>query len=234
MRRDVKNISAEEQVEIEIACFYIEAGFKGTLVKKDDDVLIIDWNGNESDEMDTRYILDKKSGTLVMTGNSGHAIACFEHPMDDLDLYTFIADQDHAGLKKKLVCSKSKNGFLTREILTRDVNVIINVNEHCAVTRGEPDSTSLKKDMEQLQTWFEKPAHIKKNEILWDDSIINLLKRSSYEEATDYVWRKDFGKTTEYHYLLWAIGYQMAVEDLFRDMDEFFHGTENDDDNEEV
>lgn len=81
--------------------------FAPTLVQEDDIFFIMDWRDkNGSGNMATRYILDKKKGTLIITGDSGNCIACWYNHVTPEQMAVYINSVQY--FIEKIRCSDHK------------------------------------------------------------------------------------------------------------------------------
>ena len=69
--------------------------FVATLVVSNDDFLIFDWRRPDTYNLSTRYILDKKRGTLIISGDSGDCIASWHHKTSAEEMWSYLHDIDY-------------------------------------------------------------------------------------------------------------------------------------------
>lgn len=72
------------------------AAHKATLIQDTDRYMIIDWRKeNGSGEYYVNYILDKKRGSLIISGDLGDCIATWYNPVKPNELRNYIKSIDY-------------------------------------------------------------------------------------------------------------------------------------------
>lgn len=84
--------------------------FAPKLIQEDDDFFIMDWRDkNGSGNMATRYILDKKKGTLIITGDSGNCIATWHSRKKPEEIARYLNDEQY--FIEKMQCTEYKYDY---------------------------------------------------------------------------------------------------------------------------
>ena len=184
--------------------------FDAFLIQDDDNYFIVDWKDKHgSGNLATRYILDRKKGTFIITGDSGNCIACWYNEVTPENLSVYINDVYY--FMGKIQCSTDKFTYHSDDI--------------------EADLTDIK---EELRTYYnENPDYYD-----WDvddldedfEDIENYLydfgwkggqfPENAYDLMSKFyseVWESPFdnlGRRVSNRIYLWAVGYQSAIEKL--------------------
>lgn len=86
---------------------YFDQNFDASLVFEDDNFFIMDWKDkNGSGNLDTRYIVDKKKGDLIIKGDAGCCIASWYNPVSVENLVHYINSTEY--FIGKMKCSSYK------------------------------------------------------------------------------------------------------------------------------
>lgn len=189
--------------------------FAPTLVQEDDNFFIMDWRDkNGSGNMATRYILDKKKGTLIITGDSGNCIAAWYNSINPEDMAVYINSVDY--FIGKIQCTEFKYEYEWTDVLS-DLKALR--EEYLGYVR-EGDILDNKDNMITEEECEEDFDEMK--ELLYD---INIDEHASYPEelvelfekySTDW-WESgfsDLGKRISIRIYQWIYGFQTGLEIL--------------------
>lgn len=180
---------------------------KATVVQSDDKFSILDWRHiSGTGDYYVRYILDIKRGVFFISGDLGDCIACWYNEVSPQNLARYISDIPY--FVGKFQCASNKYCYRTEDI-EADLNAIkqeyLDDIDSYNFTREE-----IEEDFDEMLTILED---------------INLGENSYYpDKLTDLMekynpdwWESDFvdvGKRIDQRVVLWAVGYQMALQQI--------------------
>lgn len=180
---------------------------KATVVQSDDKFFILDWRHiSGTGDYYVRYILDIKRGAFFISGDLGDCIACWYNEVSPQNLSRYISDIPY--FVGKFQCASNKYCYRTEDI-EADLNAIkqeyLDDIDSYNFTREE-----IEEDFDEMLTILE---------------YINLGENSYYpDKLTDLMekynpdwWESDFvdvGKRIDQRVVLWAVGYQMALQQI--------------------
>lgn len=180
---------------------------KATIVQRDDKFFILDWRHiSGAGDYYVRYILDIKRGAFIISGDLGDCIACWYNEVSPENLACYISDISY--FMGKFQCASDKYCYRSEDI--------------------ENDLDAIKqKCLDDIDLYNFTPEEIEEDfdEMLRILEDINLNENACYpSELTDlmekYVeerWESDFtsiGKRISPRVILWAVGYQMAMQQI--------------------
>ena len=183
---------------------------KATLIQDTDRYLAIDWRRSDgSGEYYVNYILDKKRGNFIISGDLGNCIAIWYNKLDAAKLKLLINDVSY--FTKKIQCATDKYVYDENDVFA-----------------------DIRETIEQKQIDLEK--FIKNNDIcdsvdeFWQivENEVNESRCSDMFLPTDYLveifskidpdyyyeWLYKCGQRISPRVYLWAIGFQMACNQL--------------------
>lgn len=69
--------------------------FTAKMIQNDENFLIFDWRGKETFNLSTRYILDKKRGSLIISGDSGDCIASWYNALSAKEMEYLVNSTEY-------------------------------------------------------------------------------------------------------------------------------------------
>lgn len=186
--------------------------FEPFLIQEDDNFFIMDWRDkNGSGNLATRYIVDKKKGTLIITGDSGDCIACWYNEITPENLAVYLNDPVY--FIGKIQCSTNKYQWREKDIAA-DLNEIR--DELIRDKEERPDYYDW--TAEEIESDFEEIADELDN-CCWcgerqpfPESVTDLMQKY-YDDPYDSPF-SDIGRRIAQRIYLWIVGYQTAIEKL--------------------
>lgn len=197
--------------------------FEAYLVHEDDNVFIMDWKDkNGSGNLATRYIVDKKRGTFIITGDSGHCVACWYNPIKVEDLVHYINSTGY--FMEKIRCSDHMYTY-EYEHIREDLDDIKKqiIKEQLDDYDGDEEDENYQEWLEEFEDDFEEiediiinstPQHyMTETRYICSEELDELAEKywgAPYYEAPWY----DAGCRVDRRLYLWTYGYQEGVERL--------------------
>lgn len=190
------------------------AAHKATLIQDTDRYMIIDWRkADGSIDHYVNYILDKKRGSLIISGDLGDCIATWYNPVKPNELRNYIKSIDY--FMSKFQCSSNEYRYEYDDIFEDvkdhleeyyDIDSLMQTFEnHYGYVSDEEDFwDSLKNEMNERFYRFDEPPH-------YSDDFLSFL---TDVDADCYEWLFDCGKRVDIRVYLWAVGYEMAYTQL--------------------
>lgn len=179
--------------------------FNATTVLRNDQFFIVDWrNKNGSGDYAVRYLLDIEKGNFIVTGDLGDSVACWFNRVTPEKLKSYINDIGYYMGKFQTTSDqythdwrdvKSDLEKLRKETISDNPNLYEDeVNEDFHQMQGLLEDMDLDSGCcytDELRELFEKY-----NEDWYESDFMNL------------------GCRTSQRVILWAVGFQMACEQL--------------------
>lgn len=197
--------------------------FEAYLVHEDDNIFVMDWKDkNGSGNLATRYIVDKKRGTFIITGDSGHCIACWYNPIKVEDLVHYINSTGY--FMEKIQCTDHKYTYAPDDIDEdlEDTKQMI-VKEKLEDYDGDEENIEYIEWLDEFEEDFMKISEIVTNStpkrfcteerFICSENLDDLAEKywgAPYYEAPWY----DAGCRIDKRLYLWTYGYQEGVERL--------------------
>lgn len=178
---------------------FVKRGHTADLLLNNDRFTIIDWKKADlSTEYYVNYIIDKKRGVLIISGDLGDAVA---------NWYNENTPEDIASYTRSIGYFISKMQTATNSYYYDEDNVIADIKEEVGVY----DDSNTAEQIDEL----------------CDDIYDNTDRRSGYHPSDDareilsdllgddyYENLSDYGKRTDIRVYLWSEGLNMALDDL--------------------
>lgn len=180
---------------------------KATTVRKDDDFLIVDWRrASGSVAYYVRYILDVKRGTLIISGDLGDCIACWYNEVPPSYMAGYLNDIHY--FMSKFQCSSDRYTYDWDDIES-DLKLIKQtyLND---IDSYDFSKKVIEKDFEEMQSIMENAELDERTH--YPNDLIELMEKYDCDW-----WESDFarvGKRIDQRVILWAVGYQMAWEQI--------------------
>lgn len=183
------------------------AAHKATLIQDTDRYLAIDWRKESgSSECYVNYILDKKRGSLIISGDLGDCIATWYNSLDVAHIKSFVNDVPY--FMGKFQCASNDYTYYEEDVMTdiqnqlEDFGVVEFVNDE-----WPGDIYDFRQTVEDEVS--ESTSRLGK--FLPTDELIKIIS----ELDCDYSqWLYSCGKRIHPRVYLWAVGFQMACEQL--------------------
>lgn len=188
------------------ACEKSFATHKAELIQNTDRFLIIDWRKeNGSSHYYVNYIVDKKRGSLIVSGDLGDSIATWYNPLEPAKLKQYIQDIGYYVSKFR---ATSHGYFYGTENIIADMKKEIEVDDDSFTVDG--DIYSIGELWELIEEEVE--SCIYNDNFIPSDNLNHILEEIGCVEA--FYWLYGCGKRIENNVYLWAVGFDMACEQL--------------------
>ncbi len=189
--------------------------FHATLVQEDDNFFIMDWHDrNGSGNMATRYILDKKNGTLIITGDSGSCIATWHNKTSPEEMARYIDSVDY--FIEKIQCTEFKYSFEWKNVvddlneLRKEYMSYVQEGDFYDNNRKLITPEDCEEDFDEMQS------------ILYD---IDIRENMVYPEELTDIFEKyttewyeggfaNLGKRVHIRIYQWIYGFQTGVKEI--------------------
>lgn len=192
------------------------AAHKATLIQDTDRYMIIDWRkADGSIDYYVNYILDKKRGSLIISGDLGDCIATWYNAVSPRQMRSYLKDVHY--FTSKFQCSTDKYiydpdsafediKYQLKDYMKLEPEELLNAcRKHLwySVETEEKLWDAVKSDIDE--NWFSdtKPHY--------STDMTNFLQELYYEY---YEWLYDCGSSIDMRVYLWAVGYEMAYTQL--------------------
>jgi len=188
------------------ACEKSFATHKAELIQNTERFLIIDWRKEDgSGYYYVNYIVDKKRGNLIVSGDLGDSIATWYNPLEPAKLKRYIQDIGYYVSKFQ---ATSHDYFYEAENIIADMKKEIEVDEDSFTVDG--DIYSIGELWELIEEEVE--SCIYNDGFIPSDNLNHILEEIDCVDAL--YWLYDCGKRIEKNVYLWAVGFDMACEQL--------------------
>lgn len=194
--------------EIRKNCQERFAAHKATLIQDTDRYLAIDWRrSDDSGDYYVNYILDKKRGSLIISGDLGDCIATWYNNVSAENMRSYINSIDY--FVSKFQC--------TSDDYTYDDDKIVAEIRKTITDRGYDTSYCCESNcMDESDLW-EEIKHEVSNSVRGRRLFVPTERLTEIigEIDDDYFeWLYDCGKEISMRVYLWAVGFQMACDQL--------------------
>lgn len=170
---------------------------QATLIQNTDRFLIIDWKrADGSGDYYVNYIVDKKRGSLIVSGDLGDSIATWFNPIKISNLKDYVLDIEY--YMSKFQCSTDKYSYCPEDILA-------DIKEHITSF----DLTIEDEFFENVES--EIFESICNKDFIPSPDLIDLVKKI---DCDYYEWLYTCGRKIHIRVYLWAVGFNMACEQL--------------------
>lgn len=188
---------------------------KATLLQNDEEYMMIDWRrDNGSVEYYINFVVDKKHGNLIISGDVGYCIAAWRCPLTIAKLKTYINDVPY--FVRKIQCSTDKHTWNPDDILADIKNIFNECEYNDRIQRYIEYINNYGYSYETENNFW---ANIK-NEIYeseYGDKFVptsSLIDIMSYFDTEYYEWLYTCGRRINFRVYLWVTGFIMACEQL--------------------
>jgi hypothetical protein len=177
-------------------------GHKATLVQNTDRYTVIDWRkADGSGNYYVNYIIDKKRGSLIISGDLGDCIATWYNPNSvhniteyTRDIYYFIG---------KFQCSSDRFNW-------DEDDIIDDIEEELKDSGVDFDDDDFKDDWEEFQD--EAPNYVNAHGFFPNGEVAEFLDK--YLGDDWWEGSSSWGRTVDPRVYLWVAGLNMAVDQL--------------------
>lgn len=182
------------------------ATHKAELIQNTERFLIVDWrqeNGNSAYYVN--YIVDKKRGSLIVSGDLGDSIATWYNPIEPAKLKGYIND---IGYYISKFCASSDCYYVETE------NIVADIKDNVEL---EDDSVLIDMEMYSIDEFWERVEDEVESSIYDNKFIPSFILTNILEQAgccDTYLWLYECGKRIHTRVYLWAVGFQMACKQL--------------------
>lgn len=188
------------------ACEKSFATHKAELIQNTERFLIIDWRKEDgSGHYYVNYIVDKKRGSLIVSGDLGDSIATWFNPIEPAKLKRYI--QDIGYYVEKFQATSHDYFYETENIIADMKNEI----------EGDDDSFAVDGDIYSIgELWElieeEVESCIDNNNFIPSDTLNHILEEIGCVDTFEWLYR--CGERICHRVYLWAVGFDMACEQL--------------------
>lgn len=187
-----------------------------TILLENEVFFILNWQDKEkSNEYQIRYVLDKKEGTLYLSGDLGSCVAYWYNRVIPENLVGFMNNLSY--FLGKCECS-SDNYIRTEEQIEKDVGELKEDNKVYIEEKYEGEE--LEKKLEELEDDFNEIEYFlsceapKTGDLFISNEIIEIFEKYYGGDWGEVV--QNLGKTIHPRVELWARGFRLAMEQLGR------------------
>lgn len=167
--------------------------FKANVLVNTDAYFALDWqNENGSKEYMISYVLDKRSGTLTISGDLGCAVLCWYNGMDEKKVASLISDTNY--FISKMRASNRTYTFKSSDIKA-DLDELLGQNT--------PLEVQLAYEKCVCDTYFKASTELER-----------LVKELDLPEQVATGYPYPCGKRVDPCAYLWQLGYELAMEQL--------------------
>lgn len=183
------------------------ATHKATLIQDTDRFLIIDWRKENGDgSYYVNYIVDKKRGSLIVSGDIGDSIATWFNPIEPAKLKNYVQDIGYY---------ISKFQATSNSVYYETDNIIADMKEE--LDTFEDDCVFIDGEIYSVDELWEKIADEVEGSIYGDkfipsDYLNHILEEIGCEDTFEWLYR--CGERIDMRVHLWAVGFKMACEQL--------------------
>ena len=192
------------------ACRERFATHKATLIQDTDRYLAIDWRkSNGSGDYYVNYILDKKRGSLIISGDLGDCIATWYNKLDAAKVKSYVNDVPY--FMGKFQCASDdytyEEGDVIADIREHFEEYDIDVTEVFGIEYGVFDVDDFWHAVEEEVS----ESTCRAGKFLPTNRLIKIMELVDYDF---YEWLYSCGKRIHQRVYLWAVGFQMACDQL--------------------
>lgn len=194
--------------EIYKTCQERFATHKATLIQDTDRYLAIDWRkSNGSGDYYVNYILDKKRGSLIISGDLGDCIATWYNKLDAAKVKSFVNDVPY--FMGKFQCASDQYTYNEDDVAADVVDRLREFDlDDIAISNNLSDSlddfwVDIKREISE--------STCRRGEFLPTDKLIEVIEQI---DADFSEWLYSCGQRIHPRVYLWAIGFQMACDQL--------------------
>lgn len=183
--------------------------FKATLIQDDEAFFVMNWrNKNGSGNLSARYIVDKKNGTFIVTGDSGYCVADWYHPVKVEDLVDYLDSTFY--FTEKMKCSTHRYTYEWENI-----KADVEADRQYALTLFREGHLAKKvMDEEEINEDFDNILEALEGQIENRASYWGTYDELMGEYDPDW-WEDGFrGERTDPRIFEWIVGFQEGVRQI--------------------
>lgn len=194
-------------IEINECCKESFKNHKATLIQDTDRFLIIDWrNANGSSNYYVNYIVDKKRGSLIVSGDLGDSIATWYNPIEPSKLKVYIRSIDY--YISKFQCSSDDYNHKPDDIVS-DLRGQLEEDDVQEFINTDDEFDTVEEFWEYIDD--EVSLSIYGKEFIPSENLRNIIEKI---HCDSWEWLHDCGQRVDMRVHLWSVGFNMACEQL--------------------
>lgn len=194
----------EDQKLLEAKKAFEKLGHKATLVQNSDRYTIIDWRkADGGGDYYVNYIIDKKRGSLIISGDLGDCIATWYNPNTVHKIASYVRNIDY--FLSKFQCASDRYIYDADQLIG-DVEKALYESEQTI----EWDNVEFQDEWEEFQD--EVPAYLNDYGFFPNGEVEEFLIKYLGDEWWD--GSNFWGRNVSPRVYLWAAGLNMAVDQL--------------------
>lgn len=197
-------MSRFEKMKAEAREAFKERNHKATLVLDTDRFWSCDWRrADGSNEYYVNYLVDKENGNLIVTGDLGSSVACWHNSMRPHMAMRYVASIDY--YMSKMTCTSDSYDYDSDDVFEDIEADVRDWNEDECIKSND----QMEEDLERIEELV--PEGCYGNIFIPNDELVELIQ----EYCVDY-WeaQSGWGKRLNIRPVLWAVGLQMAYDQL--------------------
>lgn len=184
------------------------ATHKATLIQDTDRYLAIDWRrSNGSLDYYVNYILDKKRGSLIISGDLGNCIATWYNKLDAAKVKSLVNNVPY--FVGKFQCASDQYTYCEDDVLADVIDRLREFNLDELVI-GNNLSDSLDDFLEDIKSEISEST-CRLGEFLPTDRLTETIEQID-PDFSEWLYR--CGQRIHPRVYLWAVGFQMACDQL--------------------
>lgn len=177
---------------------------KATLLTDSSDIFSIIWKNPKTGDYYIKYIVDKMTGTLIIQGDCGFAVATWQSPKDPHTISNLISDIPY--FASKLKCSTDKYQYDEKDIHNDLEEAFAEIKKELPQEKQE----EFRSDFSQI---CEMITQCQESGMKFSDELCELLRKYKND------WYEDSmivhaGRRLSDRIHLWAYGFRMAMEQI--------------------
>lgn len=183
------------------------ATHKATLIQDTERYLAIDWRrSNGSVDYYVNYILDKKRGSLIISGDLGDCIATWYNKVSPKNMGSYLGSIDY--FMSKFQCASDDFTYDEDDVIA-DIRKTISESGHSISYCCERNC------MSESELWEEIAREVYKSircgKIIPTERLLEII---GLIDSDYFEWIGSCGKKISPRVYFWTIGFQMACEQL--------------------
>ena len=197
-----------EQEKITEMCRQHFETHQASLIQNTDRYLIIDWRRRDgSGNCYVNYIVDKKRGSLIVSGDLGASIATWYNPLEPSKLKEYIHN-DVGYYISKLQCES--------DLYTYDGDNIVEDMKKYIDSYDVKEYIAVDDDFDNEEEFWDHISEETEKCMYYDKFIPSscLTEKIEKIDADCWEWLSDCGKRVHMRVYLWAEGFYMACSQL--------------------
>lgn len=183
------------------------ATHKATLIQNTDRYFIVDWRrADGSGDYYVNYIVDKKRGSLIVSGDLGDSIATWYNSIEPSKLKVYIRSIDY--YISKFQCSSDDYNHKPDDIVS-DLRGRLEEDDVQEFINADDEFETVEEFWEYVDN--EVSSCIYGNEFIPSENLRNIIKKIY---CNSWEWLHDCGRRVDMRVHLWSVGFNMACEQL--------------------